>query len=249
MQAKYKKNFLKKVVLRVDFASPISIEGELEKEISKVVLKNFPILEPKQMTEGVIKIDKAGIGGTTKNSTVWNYFGKDRDKTLAVGEKFMFIEYDKYMGFDKTSEEFIEVLKTFFAKIENLNISRFGVRYINNIEIDEKEPTKWNKYINKKLLGVFDIVSEENEKMSRGFSILSTVLDEFNFTFQYGMHNPDYPAQIKKKIFVLDFDAFSHGLQNENEIKEKMKKMHQHIRKYFDYSITANLEKIMGYAE
>ena len=60
------------------------------------------------------------------------------------------------------------------------------------------------------------------------------------------MHNPDYPAKIKKKIFVLDYDAFFTGILKQHEIEDYIKKCHRIIQQQFENSITPELREYFG---
>ena len=60
------------------------------------------------------------------------------------------------------------------------------------------------------------------------------------------MHNPDYPSTIRSKVFILDFDAFSEGLQEFHEIKTKLKNYHEAIQGLFEQSITDQLRGKMN---
>jgi uncharacterized protein (TIGR04255 family) len=65
-------------------------------------------------------------------------------------------------------------------------------------------------------------------------------------TFKYGMHNPDFPAPIRKKIFVLDYDAYYQGLQEMSDILRNTAEFHDRIEKLFESSISPKLRAIMG---
>ncbi len=59
------------------------------------------------------------------------------------------------------------------------------------------------------------------------------------------MHNPDYPANIVKKIFILDYDAYCEGAQEKNEILKNLDKFHLKIQQLFEYCIQDELRKVM----
>jgi uncharacterized protein (TIGR04255 family) len=59
--------------------------------------------------------------------------------------------------------------------------------------------------------------------------------------FQYGMHNPDYPAPIKKKIFILDYDAYCNGILTKNDIFKYLPIFHEEVQKLFENSISDKL--------
>ena len=63
---------------------------------------------------------------------------------------------------------------------------------------------------------------------------------------QYGMNNPDYPALIRSKEFILDYDAFYEGSQDKESIIENLERFHSKIEDMFEKSITDELRKVMS---
>lgn len=70
-------------------------------------------------------------------------------------------------------------------------------------------------------------------------------LGNMKIRFRYGMHNPDYPAPIRKKLFILDYDAFLEGLQNEADMISNIDKFNNEIESMFEKCIKDGLREIM----
>ena len=82
--------------------------------------------------------------------------------------------------------------------------------------------------------------------MTRAFHIL-----EFNFSgrhvkYQFGIANPDYPAIVKKKEFVLDLDSYIFGLHGFNDAIECVNNCHSKIQELFEDSITDATRSLMN---
>ena len=123
------------------------------------------------------------------------------------------------------------------------------MRYINNIDIPEEEPLNWTKYIKEKMLDTFNFAKSEIESddfLSRAFQILEYNYGDFNLRYQFGMPNPDYPAPIRRKYYVLDLDTFYSGQQEVTDIKENIDKFHKCIQTAFEKSITEELRGAMN---
>jgi uncharacterized protein (TIGR04255 family) len=58
------------------------------------------------------------------------------------------------------------------------------------------------------------------------------------------MHNPDYPAPIKKKTFILDYDAYTSGILGKDELDIYISQFHLAIQKLFEGSITEKFRTI-----
>ena len=127
----------------------------------------------------------------------------------------------------------------------DFSVKRFGLRFINQIELDKPNPFSWEEYINQDLLAAFNI-AEDKTKISRIFSnIIQNYDGDMLLNFQYGMHNPDYPSRIKKKIFILDFDAFIQGVMEKDFVQAEFDSAHSRIETLFEMSITPRLRELM----
>ena len=64
--------------------------------------------------------------------------------------------------------------------------------------------------------------------------------------FQFGIHNPDYPAQIKRKAFILDYDAYHQGILNIQDLSTSVDEYHNVIQHVFEDNITENLRALLN---
>ncbi|MBA7635071.1 hypothetical protein ES703_42671 [subsurface metagenome] len=102
--------------------------------------------------------------------------------------------------------------------------------------------------MNKDLLSIFAIPKNKS-KISRAFHNLELNYGDYLIKFNYGMYNADYPAPIKRKIFILDFDAFSMRILNENEIRKFLPIFHKQIQSLFEESITDKMRRKLNGGE
>lgn len=239
MDTKYKNDFLKEVIVRVDFSVPIQeFENKFPKNIHKTAVSLFPIPEPRELNEVTYTVSQEAMERQNNNLTMWNFYGKNREKQLVVTKDFLYISYTKYESFGKLKEDFTEIINVLFNEITDLQIRRFGLRYINNIELNEPNPTIWDDYLSKDLLCIFNVYRDVN-KISRAYQMLQLNIDNIRINYQYGMPNPDYPATIRKKLFVLDYDAYFEGiLQTPKELASYIDKFHLETQKLFESAIT-----------
>jgi uncharacterized protein (TIGR04255 family) len=246
----YKKNFLDKVTARINFQPLNSIKSSLDKNLSKKALELFPIAEPKKELMG-IKLqfslkDEAVKREELGRKAEWHYFGKNREKELCIATDFMYVQYSLFENFDTFYNDFIEIMEVLFKSYKDIQVNRTGLRYINNIKFKEPNPTDWTDYINDNLLSIFNVPSEiDRDKISRAFHVLELNYGDMNLRFQYGMINPDYPALIREKLFILDYDAFCSGLKTEVEIRENINKFNNYIENLFEQCIKDKLREKM----
>jgi len=244
----YKKNFLKEVVARVDFLNPLpGIETALPRAVSEVALRVFAIAEPREAVQREVQIGPQGVTQTESRFTEWHFHGKDRTKTLTLGRQVALVQYKKYETYELVKGEFIQVLDALSGHFEGIQPSRVGLRYVNSIELNEPNPLDWSAYIGPRLLSLFSFPQEaDRTALSRVFHNLELSFDAFNLRYRLGMHNPDYPARIRQKVFVLDLDAYTQSFVEVKEIGRLLDSFHAAIQRYFEESITEGLRGVMN---
>lgn len=131
MENLYPKNFLDKVIIRIDFANPIeSLREAMDSDFKSEILKHFPISEPP--TRMVKKEVKFQI--TKEESTIedvnrgelfnWVFYGKNREKSLHINIDFMFIQYSKYTCFDYLKRDFFSIVKPLIPLTNTFGVKR-----------------------------------------------------------------------------------------------------------------------------
>jgi len=211
---KYRKNFLKQVIARIDFLVPAAIlENEPPKSVIAALKKQFPIPEPKKQVLQHVLISGSEIQRGRQELVQWFYHSKNRDKLICMTPEFMYVEYKKYRRFESLQADFLGTANALFDVIDNLQVKRLGLRYIDNIEFPrEKCPTDWRTYLQEDLLTCFNL-ADDQATISRAFNVLEFNYGDMGMRFQYGMPNPDFPAAIKEEALhtrlrrVLHTDA------------------------------------------
>ncbi len=247
LESKYTKNFIKKIIIRVDFnETPLSFEKGLPTSLTKKALEMFPISDPRPFIYKDIKITAQEDKINKIEGIEWRYHGKTRGKTLCISHDFVYIEYKKYESIDLINGTFLAILEELFIMNPDLQINRFGLRYINQINLeDSTHPTEWEGFINKNLIDSFNII-EDRTRILRAFHLMDLDYSDMRILFQYGMNNPDHPAPIKKKVFILDYDASVEGLQTKDDIGLNIPKFYANIFRLFDISIDDKLREILN---
>lgn len=243
---KYKKDFLNKVIVKIDFDTPLPIATKgPSKSIYTIVKERFPITEEKRIIGKEFLIGPDVTKERSIEKKEWHYYGKNREKRLAVSPDFMFIEYKKYEYYKILRDDFLSVLDALFHAYPKIQVKRLGLRYIDNIIIPDEKPLEWDKYLKPELNSIFTIADNVSQ-ISRAFHVLEFNYGEDSLRFQFGMFNPDYPAPIKKKAYTLDHDMYVTKILDKSDIEETLNRFHQNIVDSFEKVITDDLRKIMG---
>jgi uncharacterized protein (TIGR04255 family) len=243
---KYKKNFLKQVIARIDFNPLRDFEPKgPPKSFYEAIKDRFPIPETKKVIAPNLRIgaEKAEVTGEEHREFI--YHSKARDKYLALGREVLAVEFSTYDSFEVLSADFLAAVGALDKAFEEVQVTRLGLRYIDNIELYEENPTDWSQYLHPNLLAIFKIVPDQ-KLISRAFQILEINDGETSLRFQFGMPNPDYPAQIRKKSFIMDTDAFCTLMLNFGEITKYLNEFHDRINQTFESVITDGFRKKMG---
>lgn len=242
----YKNPFLKEVILRIDFPAPrTELEKSVPDNLLKVILKYFPISEPQKVLAQEFHFSNDKIKTNSSETTEWSFHSNQRDKTLKIGPYAIVLIFKHYKSFEELSEINKEIMEAYYKKFKDIVANRIGLRYVNIIEPGDNNPLSWSEYINEKMLGIIDF-NDQKESIIRAFHILEYDFDDLRVKFQFGIANPDYPAIIKKKQFVLDIDSYTNGAFELHEILEKLELAHAKVQELFEISITDKTRSKMG---
>jgi uncharacterized protein (TIGR04255 family) len=241
----YKKTFLKEVIFRIDFPSPIQgMEKSLPGKLSKAALKAFPIFEPQKTHSQEFQFSGPNIQTRTTEAMQWVFHGNEREKTLTINPKAIIMTVRKYLSFETMEKDVRATIETLFSEYPDLNASRVGLRFVNLLETGDSDPLSWCKYVNEKMLGIFDFPEDRNV-LTRVFHILEFNYEGQALKYQFGIANPDYPAIIKRRQFVLDLDSYSHGGFDVSGVITVFHTAHERIQDLFEKSITDETRTLM----
>lgn len=244
---KYKTNFLSKVIFRIDFDK--AELGKL-KGFAKDIENDFPIIEEQKGESGVINFNfkTKELQQETSSLTTWNLYNKDRTIKIQTQPHFLIIEFFKYSDSTELTPNMGFVSK-FIKAFGIKTINRLGLRYINEIKIeDKKELLDWTPYINSALLGSIDFSQKNKKAIARSMGGIVFKEDFGNINFNYGLWNSAYPNVISEKMFVLDIDAYSKFPIDTDGLNliELVKEYNKAIESVFESSIEDGLREVLN---
>ena len=250
---KYKNNFLASVICRVDFNEPLSTDVLNSIAKDSVINKKFPIRGKDQIgKEKTINISGFSNGKSADSSVSQN------EKTYVIKElrnetgenKFVFaptfcvFEYRKYESFGELKQYFMQLVNNISEKDRNVNINRFGLRYVNIIDPDKTRIMK--NYFNSSINTFVNFKLAEGLNLSRAMGKIEYLQEDIRLVVNFGEYNRSYPGILLKHDFVLDYDASIQGLYNISDVfPSKLTAAHAMIQNVFEHSITDKLRIIM----
>ncbi len=243
---RYARPYLKETIARVDFIIAVNLDSALPSRLTTVASKHFPIVEPIDTPVKKINISERNLSQQQTNLRQWNFYDRDREKQLTLTSSYAFVSCKKYATYENIKGDFGAIIDELQKTFPDVKAARFGLRYINNIEINGlKSPTDWSLYINEFLLKPVDFF-ENKINLTRLFHVAELKYEDIDIKFQFGMPNPDYPASIKRPIFVLDLDGYVQCAHSLSDSLTYMDKAHEQIQYLFEKSITDKLREGMN---
>lgn len=253
---KYTSTYITNVILRLDIinASIIDIK-DFPESIYNKCKEYFPIPEIRSpdvrdiklsINDNDVKVESSQI----KNIEEWHYFSKDRYVELTIASNAIIMSSKIYDGFKDFKRPILEIIQEILNSYKNIKIGRIGLRYINQINIDDRTTIKslysyWSKYINPDLIKQLNFIKDET-KICRAMNKIELNTSDSMINFQYGIFNEDYPAPIKKKSYIIDIDAYLQGITDLSESSDIIEKLHSHVVSLFEESIREPLRNKMG---
>jgi len=245
----YENNPLTDVIFRIDLDKPVAGSKKLTDDFYNLIKSVFPKRAIVQGTvlHGQIVAQKDGTKFTQSQQKVTNYrfWDENQKKTLMLEPSTDINLVFKVYKNSKELKDVINLIVDSIIKVYgDITIKRTGLRYINEIVIQEGNPFDWRPFINRSLISSLDFRSEE-DKLSRSMGIMELLRDTHKVLFQFGMYNPEYPNSISRKAFILDFDCYTEAPLNTSDIKGTIEMLQKDEESLFERSIEDGLREKM----
>jgi uncharacterized protein (TIGR04255 family) len=247
-QVCYKRNPLNQVIVKVDFLAPlVGLDTGIPPRLATLLTQRFPIEDPGgESMDFMVALNKEGVQASAQGkSHFYRYFGKEREKDLSLSNKFLTIVQRKYVTYEAFAEDFASAYRGLLEFFPDVQTSRFGLRYINLLEMGQTvKPLKWRDFIKRDLVSTANFFQQDSYigKVARLFHVAELKYDDIDLRFQFGEPNPDFPAVMKKAQFILDLDAYAQNAHKPEDSIRYMEKAHQIIQEIFEDSITDKLK-------
>jgi uncharacterized protein (TIGR04255 family) len=213
LKRKYKNNYLTNVIAQIQFVSPlVTALNEPDPKFAALIQKTFPVASDRKMPSPSIEIMPEGQTKITPQYTrILKYSAPKQKKLVQFTDDSLTLEYNLYHSMNSLKRDVFPILDALFDCYKDVQVNRLGLRYIDKIEFKHKENSiEWEKYLKPELLASLKLV-DKSTSLVRDFHILETVKDNIRLRFQYGIHNPDHPAPVRRQVFILDNDVYITG--------------------------------------
>ena len=244
----YKTNFLSKIILRADFSNnPL---GQLSEKstFSNAIASIFPHTEAKPLVETFVSISPDGIGGEQKRTgTQWDH-RKEVDGTASVSlaPTFLALEYGPgdYFSFEGFQAEFTTLFNALTDNFGIAQIDRIGLRYINEIRLPGRA-MDWAGIIAANLITSVKTSMLAEARLLRSMHQVVQKSGHDQVVLNYGIVNPDYPAPVVQRHFILDIDCSREGVIESGDALACVKDLNTLATEIFEESIDNDLRQRM----
>lgn len=247
MEPRYQKPFIKEAIIRVDFSPENQVtDGFVEGDFAAANRNRYPNVEPRVQVGQEFLFGPDGMSQKKVETREWQLFGPERDRRILLGNAALVVSVTAYTRWPDLKSDFIRALDALAAHFPKAQVTRLGVRYINFVSIKEPNPFDWEGWIDARLTSALTFPVDP-KRTTRSMHVLELEYPEdVRLKYQFGVPNPDYPAPVKQKHFVMDMDASASRILDTGEVKGLLEPMHDSIKALFEASIGDNLRAKMG---
>lgn len=239
---KYENNYLSNVIVQFDYKPIKRFLETVPNDIIEKLKDDYNFHQGQMLSDVKINI----ITGAKMETAipVWEFMSKDVGITIQLTQNFLKVNCTKYTNFEDLLSHVNKITKLLENDIQTFN--RVGLRYINQIDLDEPNPTDWTNYINDDLIcSINNWCAFSKDKIARAMSQIRLVEDDYTLNFNYGIFNPIYPNIVIQKQYILDFDCAGMNIEYP-EIDTCLYKYNDVITSSFEKSIKEPLRDKMG---
>lgn len=247
----YSQNFLSKVILRADFGThPLKLDAEVAKFSDGMALV-FPYRSSNPLLH--IHVEMGGAEGDnggikhTNAGTHWVYTKTPAGTAQVVLEPtFMALEYGPgdYESFNDFLAEFTQMLDQLYGAFGEFPLDRIGLRYVNEIRLPGKA-LEWKGIIREELITAVLAPAVAGGRLLRSMHQIVELHGEDQVLFNYGIFNPDFPAPVVQRFFILDIDCSRSGVIQKTEAIDCVNMLNNHAGNAFESSIGDELRTVM----
>jgi len=245
----YRKDFLTKVIVRLDFQSVEKLSGEERPQFSHEISGRYPDVLGKQKNQFRFSMSSDGPD-MSHQAQGWTWEHKNNEvgeRVVEISQTHLSMEYRKsaFDNFDVFNQDFEYIYANFQRLYDVKEFNRLGLRYINEINLTEGNPLVWDNLINDGLIVGTKAGLQDEMNLVRSMHQLQAIRDEVTILFNYGIFNPDFPNAVARKNFILDIDCFFSGSMDNGEVHGRMQNANRVAEDIFESSIEDGLRKIM----
>lgn len=231
------------VLCQIVFSNILSMEQKYLPDFQDKVRKFFPLFSKGQKVSLEMKLNQILQPQDVVYNQLWNFLDNKQEQGFILSSNSLCFNVSVYKSFEQFKQDFFVGYKALKESVEDLNIERIGLRYVNAIDLKDVRYSK----INPVLKGY---TFESGSKLIGSFSSSQLWLDDACSMFiknAYGVSGNPIPVELmpcplkikadaQAKYQILDFDCIKKlsepivDLEADSAILDTL---HEHIEKAY----------------
>jgi uncharacterized protein (TIGR04255 family) len=246
----YQRTFLKQVILRLDFNRLAVLQTDAETPFTVDMKANYPDVTSTAATAIQVVMAQGGAAHLGQQSMGWLRVHKAQGvpRSVTLAPEWVALEYGEgaYQHFEELRQQVAFILGSFRNRFGQVQFTRIGLRYVNEITRPEGAPLDWDGLIDAGLVTSVKAGLLDGFRMARSVHHLVAQRDDISVILNYGINNPDYPNPVARRQFVLDLDCYVSGLIESADAEQRISDVNRVAEDIFENSIKQGLRDIMG---
>jgi uncharacterized protein (TIGR04255 family) len=246
---RYQSTFLSQVILRLDYGRLVALQIDRESPFTQDMRARYPVVKSSQATQLSVTMGAQGMNvGQQGSGWMRSHATENAQRTVTLAPDFLAIEYGagQYRDFAEFREQAAFVLQTFRKHFGAVQFNRIGLRYVNEITLNDGGPLDWDGLINSALVTSVKAGMVNGLRMTRSIHQLIAIKDDITVILNYGINNPDYPNPVARRQFILDLDCYISGLIESSDLERRISDVNTLTEVLFEHSIEDGLRSKMG---
>ena len=191
---RFQQNFIKTAVCEFRFPALLEFETKPPVQLQKELRKDFPNYERQQVP----------LPNSQENETRHILRSKKGNWLVSFKSASIALETNKYTDFEDFFEQLEMVVKKSAPLLDTDFFTRVGLRYINEIRIDDGTLDGW---IREELISP---IRDVYGPLDRFVQEVRGLTSSGKYTFRHGIANPE---EEKRNLYTIDFDFYEDNVE------------------------------------
>ncbi|MBU4138496.1 MAG: TIGR04255 family protein, partial [Euryarchaeota archaeon] len=155
-------NFLKQVILRLDFLGEIKLSQQVVNTIRGVVSDSFPEFKPQEKVLYEMTFEKAQAISKEKRTKAFLFHNNATNSSLSLDPNGITFDIKNYTTYQDFRDFVQRVIQNLGTENSSAKTSRIGLRYINQIIFNEGNPFDWVGLLRDPLTSNLNFIERQN---------------------------------------------------------------------------------------
>jgi uncharacterized protein (TIGR04255 family) len=174
----------------------------------------------------------------------WILLPKDKKFKAMIDADSLEIKSNELISLTSFLTSVSPLITNFRQVYKDIQFTSIALRHIHIITINSGDPRMWNGYINDSILTPIPTDFPEYANLAKIITQHVYNKEDFLVVFNYGMPNPEFPAKIARRQFVLDIECRAKDVSP--DMNEQITTFNNYILALFRQCTVGELKKQIG---